>query len=628
MMPKTSEQETEHQKKIDACLTLNSPKSFFLFAGAGTGKTRTVVNALSTLQNRYGTTFRHLGKKVAVITYTNAACDEILHRIDFDPIFVVSTIHSFSWAQIRMYSKEISAVLRGRVSKEIAELQTKQKTGKTESKASRERDIQIQAKQNRLQLLDTVKQFTYNPTGENVGKNSLNHSEVIAIFTAFLAHKPLFCQIFLQKYPVLLVDESQDTQKDLIDALLVLQRGNSDRFSLGLFGDGMQRIYADGKIGLKESIPDNWETPVIDVNHRCPKRVVNLLNKIRSMDDGAQQNPRSDATEGIVRLFLIDDLVHSNKKSVEENVISKMAEFTSDSEWTQPNAIKVLTLEHHMAALRGGFDRFFDPLYKIAEFKTGLLDGTLNGVAFLAKQVLPLVEAIQSNERVEVARTLKHYSPLLSPATLSASTSSLENLRSAKMSVETLQTLWTNSTDPIIVDIISMIDQAGIFEIPEVFVPILFCDNNMADHTESIRSREEYDRNPQVDAWREALAVPFSQLQAYVEYISGKSTFGTHQGIKGLQFPRVMVILDDKEARGFMFSYEKLLGAKTLSNTDRRNQIERKESTIDRTRRLFYTTCSRAQKSLAVVVYTTEVIKVAEHVTRIGWFADEEVVRI
>ena len=53
-----------------------------------------------------------------------------------------------------------------------------------------------------------------------------------------------------------------------------------------------------------------------------------------------------------------------------------------------------------------------------------------------------------------------------------------------------------------------------------------------------------------------------------------------------------------------------------------------KDTSVDRTRRLFYVTCSRAQRSLAVVVYTKEVDKVANYMSSVGWFEDQEVVRM
>ena len=627
-MPETVTQEDELRKTIAACLDLKKPKSFFLYAGAGTGKTRAVVEALHIFRDRYGSQFRETGQHVAVITYTNAACDEIRRRIDFDPIFAVSTIHSFAWEQIRTYHKDISAWLRVQLSTEITEPGQKQAAGRSGTKAASEREIQIKSKQYRLQNLDFIKRFTYNPNGENVGKNSLHHAEVIAITAAFLSDRPLMRQILIRKYPVLLIDESQDTQKDLIEAFFALQAENREGFCLCLFGDTMQRIYADGKVGLEEAIPADWETPAIVINHRCPKRVVTLLNRIRSEADGARQEPRQDAPEGFVRLFLINDVDGLDRLQVETAAARKMAELTSDDQWSNPQAIKILTLEHHMAARRGGFDGFFEPLYKVANFKTGLLDGTLSGIAFLAQQVLPLVQAMQSENRFAVARVVKDHSPITPSERLRGSATSLQEIRKAGRSVESVFSLWNDGADPALLDVLKVIDHEGLFGVPDVFAPILGDTEGQGGEAEAVLADAEDDKNPAIDAWRKALAVPFSQFEAYAEYIFDRSPFGTHQGIKGLQFPRVMVILDDRDARGFMFSYEKLLGAKALTNTDEKNRLEGKDTSVDRTRRLFYVTCSRAQQSLAVIVYTGEADKVANHISSVGWFENQEVIRM
>ena len=627
-MPEAVTQGNKLRETIAACLDMEKPKSCFLYAGAGTGKTRAVVEALDTFRDRYGAQCRQAGRKVAVITYTNAACEEIRSRTDFDPIFAVSTIHSFAWEQIRTYHKDISVWLRERLCTEINELHKKQAKGRSGTKAAAERQVQIESKEKRLQHLDVIKQFTYNPNGENIGKNSLNHAEVIAITAAFLADKPLMRKILVRKHPVLLIDESQDTQKDLIDAFFALQKEHPDQISLCLFGDTMQRIYADGKVGLEQAIPADWEKPAIIINHRCPKRIVTLLNRIRSEADGAQQEPRRDAQEGIVRLFLINDVDDLYKSKIETAAAKKMAEFTSDHEWINQQEVKVLTLEHHMAARRGGFDRFFEPLYKIGRFKTGLLDGTLNGIPFFAKQVLPLVQAMRSKDRFAVARLVKDHSPIISPEKLSESETSLEEIRKAGRSVESMFSLWNDGEDPVLLDFLKAIDHEGLLAIPDVFAPILSSSDGQREKVESIPADTGNDRNPDVDAWRKALSVPFSQFEAYVEYIYDKSPLGTHQGIKGLQFPRIMVIIDDNEARGFMFSYEKLLGAKDSTNTDEKNRREGKETSVERTRRLFYVTCSRAQESLAVIVYTKEPDKVASYISRVGWFEDQEVVSL
>jgi ATP-dependent DNA helicase UvrD/PcrA len=78
--------------------------------------------------------------------------------------------------------------------------------------------------------------------------------------------------------------------------------------------------------------------------------------------------------------------------------------------------------------------------------------------------------------------------------------------------------------------------------------------------------------------------------------------------------------MDDSEARGFMFSYEKLFGAK---HDLKRNNPDQ-ETSIDRTRRLFYVTCSRAEDSLALIAYTSNPETVQKHVVQEGWFEKEE----
>ena len=611
------------------CLNLEDPKSFFLFAGAGSGKTRALVEAMKMFRQKYGQEFRLSARKVAVITYTNAACDEIKHRIDHDSIFAVSTIHSFAWELIRTYHKDIREWLRDNLKKEIEDLEEKQRRGRT-SQASADRAVQIEAKQRRLKRLDTIRYFTYNPNGENIGKNSLNHTEVISMGADFLADKLLMQRILIRKYPVLLIDESQDTQKDLVDAFFAVQSAHSGEFCLALFGDTMQRIYSDGKTGLGEAVPDEWAKPAITINYRCPKRIVKLINKIRSDADEHIQKPADDAPEGFVRLFLVQDDDVINKTTVEVEITKKMAEITSDDQWSGDNQeIKTLTLEHHMAARRGGFNDFFEPLYQVPRFKTGLLDGTLSGIPFFSQQVLPLVKSLQAENRFAVARIVKKYSPLVFADTLKRCESSLDAIRKADDAVKSLFSLWDGNSDPSLIDCLKSVATSGLFAIPDIFAPIVSRVDLAEDESEPGDSAEVSDSNPDIDAWDNALSVPFSQLESYVQYISDKSPFGTHQGIKGLQFPRVMVILDDTEARGRgMFSYDKLFGVKEPTETDLRNIQEGRETQLDRTRRLFYVTCSRTQSSLAIVVYTNVKDRIREHLQTLNWFDEDEIIDI
>ncbi|MGO6907641.1 UvrD-helicase domain-containing protein, partial [Rhizobium ruizarguesonis] len=138
------------EAEIASYLDLEKPTSFFLFAGAGSGKTRSLVNALKHIATKYRGALRLRARHVAVITYTNAACDEITRRLEYDPLFVVKTIHSFAWSQIRGFNADIREWLRANLNTEIADLTAEEAKGRAGTKASAARLASIESKQRRL----------------------------------------------------------------------------------------------------------------------------------------------------------------------------------------------------------------------------------------------------------------------------------------------------------------------------------------------------------------------------------------------------------------------------------------------------------------------------------------------
>ena len=615
---------TDHtDDDIAACLSLDNPRSFFLFAGAGSGKTRALVKALDHIKDAHGTRLRLRGQQVGVITYTNAARDEINRRIEFDPLFHVSTIHSFAWNLIGVFSTDIREWLRHALEQDIRELEVAEAKGRLGTKASITRQEQIVSKRDRLARLDEIKIFTYNPTGENKERNSLSHVEVIKISSAFLAEKPLMQRILVNRYPFLLIDESQDTNGQLIDALLILEAAYRSQFGLGFFGDTMQRIYGDGKDRIESAIPKEWDKPKITMNHRCPKRVVKLINSIRREVDTHIQEPRSDSIDGCVRFFVFPATI-LDKPEVEKATRAYMAKVTGDEKWNDDDKCKLLTLEHHMAAKRMGFQRIFDPLYTVDDFRVGLLDGSLPALSFFTQNVLPLVTAQCQDDKYAVAKIARERSPLLEMKKLKSPAEPRQQLKSAQDAISSLMSLW-DKCEPSCGAVLENIAESNLFAIPDCLTPLLALRKMTGSATGG--SADVVDPLPDEEiALCKLLEAPFSEVLPYAQYVSNKAPFDTHQGVKGLQFERVMVLMDDSEARGFMFGYEKLLGAKPRSATDLQNANDGKETTVDRTRRLFYVTCSRTKSSLALVAYSDSPDAVKSHVIRSGWFAEEEVV--
>jgi len=246
--------------EIEACFSPESPKCFFVFAGAGSGKTRSLINTLTFLDRKMGRWLSTNGKQVAVITYTNAACDEISRRLLYKSIFSVSTIHSFLWELIKNYQSDIKEWVTESVKIEIEELKEKQRKGRG-GKVADKRAADIKKKTERLSKIAAVRRLSYYPNGDNVGYDSLSHNEVVKMGSEFIEKEYTMQDILISKYPILLIDESQDTKKELVDALLTVWEKNKGNFIIGMFGDTMQRIYMDGKENLAHCIPNDWIKP-------------------------------------------------------------------------------------------------------------------------------------------------------------------------------------------------------------------------------------------------------------------------------------------------------------------------------------------------------------------------------
>lgn len=553
------------------------------------------------------------GKNVAVITFTNAATDEIINRLDYSPIFHISTIHSFVWDVIKYYQADIKRLYCFYIEEDLKALEKKlEETEKKTTKTYLSNVEKFEYQKERLAKAQIIEKFVYNPNGSNPEYNALKHAEVIKIFAQMILENKMLQRIIAQRYPILLIDESQDTKKELIDTFFEIQRNFADIFTLGLLGDQKQRIYADGKENIEDSIPIGWEKPVKRMNYRCAKRIIQLANNIgKDIDIHAEQRPREDANDGLIRLFVIQQREGLNKDEIEQNVMRIMSEQTQDAKWTTIGTeVKVLTLEHMMAARRLGFSRFFAPLYKVSKYQMTFLQGSVSEIEFFTKEVLPIAESIKEDGRVAL-EILKKYSPLLSGQNTEKPYELYLKCREEAIKVANL--VNENGTIRVVVD---EIIKSQLLTVPDVVrQAYMLSPSDIEDTVEE-----------ELRAWVEVMDLPINMVRSYDDYVNHRSQFDTHQGVKGLEFDRVMVIIDDSEIKGFLFSYDKLFGVKDLSNVDLKNKENGKETSIERTQRLFYVTCTRAKNSLAVVMYTNNPERVKTETIRKGWFEENEII--
>ena len=240
------------------------------------------------------------------------------------------------------------------------------------------------------------------------------------------------------------------------------------------------------------------------------------------------------------------------------------------------------------------------------------LQGSVSELDFFTKEVLLIVKSINEDGR-NALEILKEYSPLLSKENKEKPYELY--LRCRDEAVRLTNLVNKNST---IREVTEEIIRSQLLIVPDVVKEAYSLKTSELDETvaEDIR------------AWVDVMDLPISMIEKYDNYVNQKSQFDTHQGVKGLEFDRVMVIIDDSESKGFLFSYDKLFGVKELSETDKKNMIDGKETSVMRTQRLFYVTCTRAKNSLAVVMYTRNPDGVKSEAIRKGWFEDDEIIVI
>lgn len=598
---------------LEKCILSSPRKSFFLFAGAGSGKTHSLVLLLKKIRDSIGKDLLLQGKNVAVITFTNAATDEIINRLDYSPVFHISTIHSFVWDAIKFYQTDIKRLYCQYIQEDIQVLYEKQEKAKSKAtKTYLSNAEKIEHLKEKLGKAKTIEKFVYTPHGSNPEYNALKHAEVIKISAQMIMDSIMLQRIIAQRYPILLIDESQDTKKELIDAFFKIQENFSEAFTLGLLGDQKQRIYTDGKENMVNIIPPEWEQPVKKMNYRCAKRIIKLANTIgQDLDIHAEQTPRENAGDGLIRLFVVQQHEGINKDEVEQTVMKIMSDHTADEKWFGKDAdVKILTLEHMMAARRMGFDQFFGPLSKVTKYQMTFLQGTVSEVEFFTKEVLPMADSMKEDGRYAL-EVLKAYSPLLNRQNTEKPYELYLRCRDEARNVANI----VNSNHTIR-EVVKSICDSQLLTVPEVVRQASML--VVADITDEMEE--------DLQAWVMVMDLPINMVRGYDDYVNQRTRFDTHQGVKGLEFDRVMVIIDDSEAKGFLFSYDKLFGVKKLTETDIRHIEAGEESSVDRTQRLFYVTCTRAKESLAIVMYTSDSEKVKKQAIHKGWFSEQEII--
>lgn len=275
-----------------------------------------------------------------------------------------------------------------------------------------------------------------------------------------------------------------------------------------------------------------------------------------------------------------------------------LAAETGDELWLsdlRESDVRLLVLVHRMAATRLGFPNLYAALNDNApqSLSEGLGDGSAWPLRPFVQHILPMMTAARSNDHFTVMSIVRGASPRLESARLAGQMVS-ELLAALRAAVDQLVALMAPDSQASVGDIVRHVRDTGLLRLHDRFAPHLF--------TEPVDDGHSGFANVQA-----FLACGVAELWSYRRYIDEESLFATHHGVKGAQFERVLVVIDDEEAAYSLYSYGKYFGFLPLSDRDQAHIDAGEESVLDRTGRLFYVCCSRAVKDLAVVVFAQDV---------------------
>ncbi|EWG99118.1 UvrD-helicase domain-containing protein [Halomonas sp. BC04] len=627
-------------EEICGYLTEEPPRSYFLFAGAGSGKTRTLVEVLRRMTGvvehekgeRLARSLRMYGRSIRVVTYTKNAVAVINGRLGDNDLVEVSTIHAFCWELISGFNEDIRTALIA-----IKETQLEKETAEARAKprgitAAKQRDLNELKEV--IEAFRGTDVFIYHPDRETYGPGALAHKHVLDATAWLLRNRSTLRTILKDRHPIVLIDESQDTMKGMLDALMGLAEPRRSGLTLGLLGDHRQRIYTDGHSDLPSLVPPSWATPELQMNHRSQCRIVTLINRIWEAEiegrtqpgNGVEQHSRTEKAGGAVRIYVGDTKLSSEDKVICERwCADQMREASGAAAWSQ-GEYQMLALEHKLVATRGSFLDAFGAMVLLdpnaaAPSGSGENKGPA-AVQVLFNELAQLEACVSPDGTVDEFKTteiFRRYGRLDDmPEDTAARISRTDEM------LQAIEVFAAACADPIstVGEVLEPVLSAKLFEV-DPRLSAAYADTSLPPPAPG-RGEEESKQDRMRRGWCALFASPWIQLQKYRTYLAGNSVLATHQVVKGSEFLHVMVVMDDKLAGGNQISYDKIFGGVQLSKTDRENVEKGKETTIDRTLRLLYVTCSRAQESLTLVLWSSDPTEALVRIKNSGWFVDGE----
>lgn len=619
---------------------INKGDNFLLSGGAGSGKTYSLVQVIRKVIEENPTA------KVACMTYTNAAVKQIEERVNHDNLNV-TTIHDFLWDNIKHFQKELK----------IAIININNDVDNT--KINFDDELIPETFFDNLEKGIQYKEYL------RLREGIISHDELLVIANYMFAHHTKLCDILKDKYKFIFIDEYQDTNKEVVELLLLHLQQSKKKNVIGFFGDAMQSIYDEGVGNLdiyKGSEDGKVKEVKKEVNRRNPKLIYELANRLRT--DGIIQTHSLEAAPNILNGEVKNGsikFIHSSIANVDgaRMYLTSLGWNFNDSKET-----KELNLTHNLIADKAGFRNLMDIYDK--DPVIGLKTDILAKIKDNKKNNRPEIEIVEEDtfDQVVDKFQLKNRQRELKKDILLLEADK-------KLLYDQLKDLKFSEVRKIYLDKDSLVDDKKQDEDDENkkgskrdnLIKHLFKIQNNINyyqnknyneflrvtdykiHITNIKQKQILKTNIEslinvgdktieevileanekriclIDQrlekfilnneylYNQVKQVKYFEFQKLYQYLEGSTPFSTQHKTKGAEFSNVLVILDNGDWNKYNFEY-----LFTNSGTD---------SVRERTQKIFYVCCTRSKENLAVYYHNPapNVITKAKE-----WFGEANVI--
>ncbi len=552
---------------------IDEGRSFLLEAGAGAGKTFSLVQALKYVIKSRGTALVRHHQQVACITFTNVASNEIEARTDNHPAIRSSTIHAFCWSII----KDFQSNLR----KELPRIADWSK---------------------RLEELGGVgtRRVSYDELGRRTveaAQVSVHHDDVLELTIRLLGNRK-FRALLTARFPILLIDEYQDTNKGLAQALTTYFLGTGEGPLIGFFGDHWQKIYGEGCGKIEHRA---LEIISKESNFRSAPVIVECLNRIRP---DLPQRVADESAEGSIAVYHTNDWVGKRRdgqhwkgdlpsSDAHDHLEALKKHLTTEGWVFLPEKTKILMLTHKVLAEEQSY--------------SGIAEVFPRNDAFIKKEDPYIKFLVDTLEPMCIAYGQKRFGEMF--AVVGSRAPAIRSRADKANWADEMDQLLKLRQKGTIGDVIDLLKRAKRLSLSE---PL---DAKERELEQRLKAGNVGDLGS-LERVVKLKAVEYQEVVALAQFINEMTPFATKHGVKGAEFENVLVVL----GRGWnQYNFNQFLEWAIAPGEVASDRWE----AYERNRNLFYVVASRPKKRLAMLF--TQSLTEKAVTTLAHWFGKEAI---